>query len=394
MTPQSSAITETPPKAAASGILALGEATKTGKVMIIDDDLFLIEMFQKYLRDAGYENVITTADPSRAFKMISEENPDVVLTDLIMPHVNGHEIIRLMRENERLQHIPILVLSVSRDVGIRVKALELGATDFLNKPVDPHELIPRVRNALVMKAHHDHLARYSEQLENEIQFRTAQLEMSRKEVIRCLARAAEYRDDDTGKHIMRVGGYAGVIASELDFPSNEVELLEQAAQLHDIGKIGIPDGILRKPGMLNRVEADFMKNHCQFGANIIQSMPEDEWVVLKQQSDMESQTVDISNSPILLLSSRIAMSHHEKWDGSGYPKGLSGEDIPIEGRITAVADVFDALTSERPYKPPFPREKCLAVMEEKRGSHFDPRVLDAFFARLDDIYEVQAKYAD
>lgn len=394
MTPPDPTITRAPSKRASRGTLKCDESIKTGKVMIIDDDHFLIQMLQKYLEDAGYKHVISTADSSQAYEMILAEEPDVILTDLFMPDVNGHEILEMVRGNERLQHIPVLILSVSRDVSTRVKALELGATDFLNKPVDPNELIPRVRNALVVKSHHDHLAKYSEQLEREIRFRTAELEISRKEVIRCLARAAEYRDDDTGKHIMRVGGYAGVVASELGFSADEVELLEQAAQLHDIGKIGIPDGILRKPGKLSRVEFEFMQNHCQFGHNIIQSIPEDDWAVLEQRSDMELKIVDISNSPILLMSSRIAMSHHEKWDGSGYPNGLSGEDIAIEGRITAVADVFDALSSERPYKPPFPRDKCFSIMREKRDSHFDPRVLDAFFARLDDISAIQARYAD
>ena len=387
-------ITENTKSVASAGAGERGEAVKSGKVVIIDDDAFLIQVLKKHLKDAGYTNLVSTSDSSQAYDLILEEKPDVVLTDFIMPSVNGHEILRLVRGNEATQHIPVLMLTVSRDVETRLTALELGATDFLNKPVDPHELIPRVRNALVVKAHHDHLARYSEQLEEEIRVRTAQLEISRKEVMRCLARATEYRDDDTGKHIMRVGGYAGVIASELGFTHEQIELIEQAAQLHDIGKIGIPDGILRKAGKLSKAEFEFMKNHCQFGHDIIQSMPSTDWVDLKSHADSETKIVDISNSPILLLSSSIAISHHEKWDGSGYPRGLRGEDIPIEGRITAVADVYDALCSPRPYKPPFPKEKSLGIMREKRDNHFDPKVLDAFFKRLDDVLAIQSRYAD
>jgi len=364
------------------------------RIMIVDDEPVNIKVVRKYLQGAGYEDFVTTTESTKAFQLIRDTNPDVVLLDVMMPHIDGLAILESLRAVPALRCLPVIILTAATDNETRHKALGLGATDFLHKPVEPLELIPRVRNALIVKSHQDHLKSYSLELEHAVRQRTAELEASRRDVIFCLARAAEFRDDDTGHHILRVGRYAGIIADELGFDTDYVKLIEPAAQLHDVGKIGIPDAILLKPGQLNPDEFDTVKKHCGFGKKIIQPLPVSEYERLKGHTTIGSRIMEVTSSPVLQMASRIAVTHHEKWDGSGYPLGLAGEDIPVEGRIVAVADVFDALSSARPYKPPFPREKCLAIMQDLRGTHFDPRILDAFIARINDIIQVQIEYAD
>jgi putative two-component system response regulator len=312
----------------------------------------------------------------------------------MMPEVSGLEILRLARLDATLFSTPFVVLTASCDARIKAEALRLGAADFLAKPVDPSELGPRVRNVLAAKAHRDHLERDNEELERRIREATAELEASRREVIHCLARAAEYRDDDTGQHVIRVGRYAGLIARELGFDEEAIDQLELAAQLHDVGKIGIPDAILLKPGKLDPDEFERMKRHCKFGKNIIHPISESELDRLRTHTEVGAKILAGPSSPILRLASLIAQTHHERYDGSGYPLGLAGEDIPLEGRIVAVADVFDALSSARPYKPPFPRETCFEILREGRGTHFDPTVLDAFFRRQSEIIRVQIECMD
>lgn len=367
---------------------------KSARIMIVDDLPVNITVVRRLLQKAGYQNFITTTEAAQALELMRQQRPDVVLLDVMMPVVSGLEILRAVRSDAQLRHLPVLILTAACDAETRHRAFELGATDFLSKPVDPHELAPRLRNTLLVKAHHDHLETYSEQLEAEVRKRTAELEASRQELILCLARAAEYRDGDTGHHIVRVGRYAGLIAAELGFDRGYVELIEQAAQLHDVGKIGVPDAILLKPERLDPDEFAIIQKHCSFGKQILQPLSDMEWERLKRHTLLGSQIMDVDSSPVIRLAARIAQTHHERWDGTGYPLGLAGEDIPIEGRITAVADVYDALSSKRPYKQPFPRETCFAILEEGRGKHFDPRVLDAFFARSDEIVRVQIEYAD
>jgi putative two-component system response regulator len=217
---------------------------------------------------------------------------------------------------------------------------------------------------------------------------------SREEVIHCLARTAEFRDNDSGHHVVRVGKYVGIMARELGFPDEQVELVELAARLHDLGKIAIPDSILRHPGQLDPDQLRFVKEHCDVGQEVLEPIAEEHWKTLRSHTRIGAGMLHIRSSPLLMMAATIAQTHHERWDGKGYPYGLSGEDIPIEGRLTAVADVYDALCSRRPYKPAFSRQKCCDLLEEERGRHFDPDVLDAFFARKDDIISVQIQYMD
>ncbi|MBW3540113.1 MAG: response regulator, partial [Planctomycetes bacterium] len=354
---------------------------RPARIMIVDDDAANVLLIRKFLKGYGYENFVVATEARRTIELIRREEPDVVLLDAAMPHISGIDILRAMDGDERLRNVPVIILTETAQASMKTEALELGAADFLTKPIDPSELVPRIRNVLTAKAHRDYLARHSEELEREIHERTAELEASRREVILCLARAAEFRDDDTGWHVMRVGRYAGVIAREMGFAEDWIEKLEQAAQLHDVGKIGIPDAILLKPGQLDPDEYELVQRHCKFGRRIIQPMSSAETSAVRGHAELGAGILSAANSPVLKLASTIAQTHHERWDGTGYPLGLAGDDIPIEGRITAVADVFDALSSQRPYKPPFPRQKCFQILEEGRGTQFDPRVLDAFFQR-------------
>jgi putative two-component system response regulator len=342
----------------------------------------------------GYANFVTTTDARQAIDLISKESPDALLLDIMMPYVSGLDILASLRADERWLHLPIVILTAANDQAIKRRAIDLGVTDFLAKPVDATDLVPRIRNALIVKRHFDHLQKHKEKLEVEVLRRTAELARSRQEVIHCLARAGEFRDDHTGRHVLRVGKYARLIAEELGWRGEELEMLEQAAQLHDIGKIGIPDSILLKPGKLGPEEFEIMQRHSVYGTKIAQGLPNNEINDLCHHTEFGSRLLETTDSPILALAATIALSHHEKWDGSGYPLGLAGEKIPPAGRITAVADVFDALSSKRPYKPPYPLEQCFEILKEGRGRHFDPRVLDSFFRCKDEIVRVQIQYAD
>jgi putative two-component system response regulator len=363
-------------------------------VMIVDDEELNIALLEAYLKEAGYQNCRSTVDSVDALELIRKEPPDVVLTDLMMPKLSGFDVLAAMRSDSHLQRIPVIILTASSDTDNKLHALELGATDFLAKPVDPSELVLRVRNTLTAKAYQDQLANYSARLEHEVRTRTAELEAARLEAIHCLARAAEFRDDDTGRHVVRVGRYAAIIARRLGFDKKRVEIFELAAQLHDVGKIGVPDSILLKPGKLDPEEFALMKKHCDFGKTITQPLSDDEFRELARHTEVGALIIGAPGSPMMRLAAMIAQTHHERWDGTGYPSGLKGEAIPIEGRITAVADVFDALASVRPYKAPFPIEKCFAILREERGRHFDPQVIDAFFQCTAEILRVKDELAD
>jgi putative two-component system response regulator len=370
---------------------------KTSKVMIVDDEAINVRIVRKYLEQYGYEKFITITDSTYAIPTVLREMPDIVLLDIVMPEVDGLDILHSIRAHESVRDLPVIILTAASDTGTKLEALDLGATDFLTKPVDQVELVLRVRNALIVKTHLDDLANYSEHLESQVRVRTRELERSRQEIIHCLARAADYRDGDTGKHIIRVGRFVRVIARELGFEPDYVDLLEQAAKLHDVGKIGIPDAVLQKPGKLTSHEYALMQNHCDFGKDIIQLTPieaDDTHGAEPSDTQCIMEILRRDGSPLLTLAALIAQTHHEKWDGSGYPCGLKGEAIPIEGRITAIADVFDALSSKRPYKPAFPLKQCFEIMYEGRGRHFDPNVLDVFFANAKEIVAIRQGLLD
>ena len=372
----------------------LCEKIKQAKIMIIDDEQLVIRVVRRFLQSEGYENFITLSQSVGAIDLIEAEQPDVVLLDVVMPTVSGLDILRARQDYPSLQLTPFIILSGNQDLEIKQEALENGAADFLAKPVEKFELTLRIKNALFLKHHYDDLASHAFNLEQEVAERTRQLERSREQILQCLARAAEYRDNETGRHVVRVGKYARVIAERLGLPKDFCVQLELAAQLHDLGKIGIPDSILLSPGKLSSVEFEVMKRHCEIGREILDPFAADEIESLRQNKSDPKRLPSNLRSPLLVLAAKIAQTHHEKWDGSGYPLALVGEQIPIEGRITAVCDVYDALCSARPYKEGFAVEKALAMILAERGTRFDPRVLDAFMDQISKIEKIRKAYSD
>ncbi|MEZ6088912.1 MAG: response regulator [Pirellulaceae bacterium] len=371
-----------------------GSPGPSSRIMIVDDVEMNILTVQGYLKQVGYREFVTTSNPHNALPLIHEKKPDVLLLDIQMPEVSGLDILRVLSADPVLQHLPVLILTADQDPSTKQTALDLGANDFLQKPVDPHDLIPRVRNALALKAHHDRLSQQAAVLEQQVKARTAALLASQQQLILSLARAAEHRDNDTANHVIRVGRYAGVIARRIGYPTKRIPMLELAAQLHDVGKIGIPDAILLKPGRLDADEYELMKRHCAFGRSIIAPISGKDLEVLRTHATLGNQILKDPCSPLLKLAAKIAQCHHERWDGKGYPLGLAGDDIPLEARIVSVADVYDALSSKRPYKDPFPRQKCFEIIREGSGTQFDSRIVDAFFDCSDEIIQIQLDLMD
>ena len=366
----------------------------SARILVVAADPGCLKQIRRTLYSVGYNHVSVTSNSRQVLPMLRSESPDVLLLDLNMPEITGLDILRVAGLDSALQHIPVLLLSDDKSAAIRRHALELGASDFLGKPVDPDELLARVRNSLVVRKHYRLEVEQAFRLQAEFQVRSREMEFTRNQLILCLARAAEHRDSETGNHVIRVGRYTAIIARQMGYPEKHLEMLEQAAQLHDVGKIGIPDSILFKPARLAKDEYELMKKHCALGRQIIEPVSERDWDALKSYVRPDSAILPVRTSPLLILAARIAQSHHERWDGSGYPLGLAGEDIPLEGRIVAVADVFDALSSRRPYKDPYPRQKCFEILKEGRGVLFDPTIVDAFFACSREIIEVQLSLMD
>lgn len=330
---------------------------QSARILIIDDEPANVRLIERILDRLGYSNHRGVSDPREALELIELFEPDAVLLDLHMPHVDGFDILERMRQGSHEQDfLPILVLTADVNPETKVRALTAGANDFLTKPVEPAEVGLRVRNLLATRFMNLELQDQAELLEQKVKARTWELEEAQIEIMERLARAAEYRDDNTGEHTFRVGHNSAELARAAGLSDAEVELIRTAAPLHDVGKIGIPDSILLKPGPLTDDEFDLMKTHTEIGARILSG----------------------SSFRVLQLAEQIALWHHEAWDGSGYPHGLAGEKIPMAARILTIVDVFDALTHERPYKDAWPVEKALAVITEDAGTKFDPRLAELF----------------
>jgi putative two-component system response regulator len=325
------------------------------RILILDDEDRNIDVLQRLLVKAGHGQLQCTTDPRQALTLLRERLPDLILLDLHMPGMDGFEVMAAVRkEVPEGTYLPILVLTGDLEPDTRQRALSVGATDFVTKPFEATEVLLRIRNLLMTRHLHLRLQRHNEELEEKVRLRTMELEEAQAEIISRLALAAEYRDDLTGQHAKRVGTLSGMLAMELGLDPAYGEILERAAPLHDVGKIGIPDSILLKKGGLTDEEFCLMRTHIDIGARILGG----------------------SRFDLLRLAREIALSHHEKWDGTGY-RGLAGDAIPISGRIVAVADVFDCLSHERPYKAAFPFSRVLDLIVVDRGRHFDPDVVDA-----------------
>lgn len=341
-------------------------------VLLVDDDPVNIKLLSEILRVDGYSNVLGTTDPREVETLCNRHEVDLIILDINMPYLDGFEVMEYLRKDNKKAEIPIIVLTALTDSDTCHRALEQGARDFLTKPFKHIEALIRIRNALETHLLYKRVRSNNEQLEERIKERTDEIYETRLKIIRRLSRAAEFRDNETGMHIIRMSRYSMSLARAIGMSEKECKIILNASPLHDIGKIGIPDRILLKPGKLNKDEWEIMKSHTLIGLRILEG------------DDCE----------LLDAARTIAMTHHEKWDGSGYPNGLAGEDIPIMGRVVAVCDVFDALISERPYKKAWSVDDALELLEKEKGKHFDARLVDCFLGITPELLEIKAKYSE
>ncbi len=367
------------------------------QILIVDDDQRVLDALRRTLRDQNDNWSMTfIRQPETAWQQLLETAYDAVVSDVRMPGMTGLDLVERIRGNEKTKDIPVVILTGLNDHDLKEKALDLGAVDLLNKPVEPGQLIARLRSVLRLKADQDALRDSNVRLAEELQRKSADLAQSRMSVVCRLGMAAEFRDEDTGNHVIRVGCYSRAVAAALGLPRASLETLLLAAPLHDIGKIGIPDSVLLKPGPLDDEEWTIMQRHCEIGWQILRDqskavVPLYDWYASELQSLAASAD---GGDPVLEIAATIALTHHERWDGTGYPQRLRGEDIPLESRIVAIADVFDALTSNRPYRGARPEDEALSIIESTSGSHFDPRVYEAFRKSLPELRSIRTRFDD
>lgn len=309
-----------------------------------------------------------------ALNLLKKETMDVILSDVHMPEKSGFDLLAILQENHTTRTIPVIIITGSGETDIKKKALKKGATDLLTKPVDYEDLVARISCALRLKSYQDEIIAHNLNLEKKVAERTAELAFLHQDLIWRLAKAGEMRDEDTGDHVIRVAHYSKIIGETIGLSEQEIQRIFFTSPLHDLGKIGIPDGILLKKGQLDEHEWVIVTQHCRTGASILMEQPKG--MELLNDSDQTCYAAVITNDRLRQTAASIALNHHENWDGSGYPRGLSGDEIPLEGRIVAIADVYDALRSKRPYKKAFSREKTWTIMEEGVGSHFDPNIFE------------------
>jgi putative two-component system response regulator len=328
---------------------------RNARLLIVDDEDANIEILQRILTRAGFHRIASSNDSRQATALYVEHRPDLILLDLHMPHLDGLEVMDQLNEIAEASYLPILILSGDLTPEARRDALSRGAKDFVNKPFQQDELLLRIRTLLETRFLYIQIQAQNQLLEAKVRERTRELVEAQIEIIQRLAIAAEFRDDNTGQHTHRVGQMSALLAKQLGLPDSQVSLIRRAAEMHDVGKIGVPDAILLKMGKLTPEEFEVVKTHTVIGARILSG----------------------GKFPLLRLAEEIAFSHHERWDGDGYAR-IRGTDVPLAGRIVAVADVFDALTQQRPYKPAWPVAEAIAEIDLQRARQFDPEIVDAF----------------
>ncbi len=346
---------------------------KQASILLVDDEATNIKLLVRLLQNVGYSNIVSTQDSRQVLALFEQHHSDLVLLDLNMPYMDGYEVMAQLKAAARDDMPTILMLTAQHAQEYKIQALDNGAIDYVTKPFDSNELLSRVNNLL--KVHMaQKLVRYrNEVLEQMVQERTKELHDTRLQVVRRLGRAAEYRDNETGLHIIRMSKVSALLGKAAGMNNYDCDLLLNAAPMHDIGKIGIADNILLKPGKFEPDEWKIMQTHSQIGADILSGD---------------------DDSDLMKMAYQIALTHHEKWNGKGYPNGLSGEDIPLVGRVCALADVFDALTSVRPYKKAWSVEDSVNLIKEERGEHFEPQLVDYFLELLPEIVTIKEKYAE
>ncbi|CAN2050043.1 putative cyclic di-GMP phosphodiesterase VC_1348 [Candidatus Magnetomoraceae bacterium gMMP-1] len=350
---------------------------KKQKILVVDDTPTNIDILIETLK-SNYK-IIAALNGEKALKLVNSKNPpDLILLDIMMPGIDGYEVCKRLKADENTKDIPVIFVTAMDEIQDEAKGLELGAVDYLTKPISPSIVKARVRNHLELKQHQDHL-------EDLVKERTREVELTQEVTIQSLASLAEYRDPETGGHIRRTQNYVKLLAENLkthkkytDFLNdNTIDLLYKSAPLHDIGKVGIPDGILLKPGKLTDSEFEVMKKHTIYGRDALLAAEE-----------------KLGSNSFLRFAREIAYTHHEKWDGSGYPQKLKGEEIPISGRLMAIADVYDALISKRVYKPPYTHEKAVKIIISGKCKYFDPDMVDAFIKLEKEFKKIALKLID
>ncbi|ACV64864.1 response regulator receiver modulated metal dependent phosphohydrolase [Desulfofarcimen acetoxidans DSM 771] len=340
-------------------------------ILIADDNSTNILLLEKLLSISGYKNIKTTTESREVLSLYKELDPDLLLLDLRMPHMDGFQVLEQLNLEKQDDFLPVVVITAQNDQEHRLKSFKMGAKDFIGKPFDHAEVLMRIRNMLEIRLLHKEVREHNRKLEDTVQERTKELQDLQVELIHRLGRAAEFRDNDTGAHITRIGKYSFELAKAAGLSDKECRLILHASTMHDIGKIGIADEILLKPERLTPDEWEIMKTHTTKGAKILAG----------------------SSSDVLQMAEQIALNHHEKWDGSGYPTGLKGDEIPLAGRITAICDVFDALLSKRPYKNAWSLEEAVAEMKKGSGTHFDPNLIEIFLKIIPHILAIRQKYS-
>ena len=346
--------------------------SKQARVLIIDDEPVNLKLLDKMLRGDGYSDLVLIGDPRLACEAYQAAPTDLILLDINMPHLDGFQVMAQLRALNDPLLPPIVVLTAQSSQDRLLKALSEGARDFIGKPFDLMELLARVRNLLDAHLAHRLIHEQKSVLEEMVRERTRELRESRLQIVQRLGRAAEYRDNETGAHVLRMSHFSALLARSVGWNETEAEKMLNASPMHDVGKIGISDLILLKPGLLTPEERVIMNTHAEIGADILSG----------------------GDSDLLDLASEIAWTHHEKWDGSGYPRKLAGEAIPLAGRIVAIADVFDALSSERPYKKAWSIDDSMAYIRGNAGTHFDPSLVPHFIALLPEILAIRERFAE
>ncbi|MGL1935074.1 MAG: response regulator [Fibrobacterales bacterium] len=347
---------------------------EASRVLIIDDNKDNTDLLMEVLQSSGYTNVLAINDPRKAVSMYKAFEPDIVLLDLNMPYVSGFDLLKEFTAMDSIDSIvPILVLTALTDTESRDRALVLGALDFLTKPFDAYEVVQRLSNLLTVRHLNHKLKIKNDHLSDEVHEKDIELQQAQVEIIQILGQAVEFRDVETGYHIERISTMSRILANCAGVPKHTAELIESASPMHDVGKIGIPDAILLKPAALTPAEFDLMKTHSLIGYKLLHKE-------------------GVKQPPITELAAEIALNHHERWDGTGYPYGVSGENIPLSGRIVGLVDVFDALTSQRVYKPAFNIEESIDIIHMGREKHFDPTLVDLFVKNADQFVQVIDDY--
>ena len=345
---------------------------RNSAILIVDDNPSNVALLTAMLEDAGYVNIYGITDSRQVIPCVTEKQFDLILLDIRMPNIDGIAVLKLLANLGRDDFLPVLVLTAHNDPDTRKAALAAGARDFLTKPFVDREVMLRIRNTLETRAFYKAQRNRADALEEQVRERTKEIKDTQVEIIRRLGQAAEFRDNETGAHVMRMSYYCHVMALAAGQTEDEAEALRVAAPMHDIGKIGIPDHILLKQGKLTPDEFEIIKQHTVIGGRLLDHHP----------------------SKFMQMSREVAMAHHEKWDGSGYPNGLVGESIPINGRISAIADVFDALTSTRPYKTAWTIERAVSYIQEEAGRHFDPHLASIFLSSQSAILTIRDRFCD